>query len=734
MRKTGERGRTSWASRQRWPTAALALALLVMGFCPGIVAADENMTSTSTYGDVVRLDPDDTDTLEYIQPIEYTRRRAEYAEMIAEEMTEFDGEIVEMRSSGGGGGGHAIEYDAHCVNFGESSAWNGTLVYSFPSSNKYDAALYMLGFDMASLNQDTLQKLFGGSGYTNFKSFANSIWITSDVASSYANLYLQSRDNARKSRLTNAITVYGANLIWMYCGATSLYEAARQDVADARDDDTEDPSTGDGTEEYETYTLIPVEKWAPTQTNYAGFAIPTTYYQQLVDYAGEHDQEILAQAKVEGGSYARVFTANREDVALHVDYQNRQYVTQWLNNFICWLVDTTTLGELTYDGKTYLKFVNPRSIRQSVGKVVDGTYPLQYSSWLGDGGEVVQPDYPDPSNPTWVDITLNEGDSTTVNNYTYDPTTNNTTYNYDETNNTYNYNTTNNYNWGQDPIAPVTQDVKDYTDILLAILHAVQQVDNDIRALENDVRQLGSTIANAIQDAANNLGLNMATNIHSLSTDIESYLNNLGEGIADMLTDLTVNIDAIWEHWFNDVLRGWLEEIINAMPQSMQFVNDNDQSLDTIENLLRRILMRMGGDSSKPDKGTGDGIGFWDWLMQLFEEALQDIAETIGNSTGQMVGLLESLTRLFPFSIPWDIYTMLALFSADPVTPVFDVVFPVPAIIDESEHIDFEVDMTPYDDVAQLLRSIQLIFFCWWLARQVPGWLNEFKIGGTTDD
>ena len=67
-----------------------------------------------------------------------------------------------------------------------------------------------------------------------------------------------------------------------------------------------------------------------------------------------------------------------------------------------------------------------------------------------------------------------------------------------------------------------------------------------------------------------------------------------------------------------------------------------------------------------------------------------------------------SLTDLFPFCIPKDIYDLVTVFNAEPEAPhfVFDVPFPY---MEEPWHID--IDFAVWDSVALVLRRLELLLF-----------------------
>lgn len=99
-------------------------------------------------------------------------------------------------------------------------------------------------------------------------------------------------------------------------------------------------------------------------------------------------------------------------------------------------------------------------------------------------------------------------------------------------------------------------------------------------------------------------------------------------------------------------------------------------------------------DTSDPTEGTEPDEG---------EE--EKPSEELGNFT-------LDLSDYFPFCIPFDLYDFFACLAASPEAPVihWEIVGP-----GGSSH-ELNLDLSPYDSVAQLLRRLQLLLFCVGLA------------------
>ena len=72
------------------------------------------------------------------------------------------------------------------------------------------------------------------------------------------------------------------------------------------------------------------------------------------------------------------------------------------------------------------------------------------------------------------------------------------------------------------------------------------------------------------------------------------------------------------------------------------------------------------------------------------------------------------LGMVFPFCIPFDVYHMVTLLVAEPVAPNGKWEFSLPW--DSSRVYSVEWDLEDFDDVASLLRTMELIVFAVGLA------------------
>lgn len=83
-------------------------------------------------------------------------------------------------------------------------------------------------------------------------------------------------------------------------------------------------------------------------------------------------------------------------------------------------------------------------------------------------------------------------------------------------------------------------------------------------------------------------------------------------------------------------------------------------------------------------------------------------AGTSVSNTNLLNGFIATdLQLLFPFCLPWDLYNLVQLFNASAQAPVFSLPLTVRGIVDE----DVEIDLSVFDPVMEVARTLELIAF-----------------------
>lgn len=96
-------------------------------------------------------------------------------------------------------------------------------------------------------------------------------------------------------------------------------------------------------------------------------------------------------------------------------------------------------------------------------------------------------------------------------------------------------------------------------------------------------------------------------------------------------------------------------------------------------------------------------------LEDEVEDEIEDYEELSVNPDDYAVN---GLQEIFPFCIPFDLYNFVEALDATPEAPVINWRFYVPGICDET----IEIDLSVFDTVAQILRTMELLLFCVGLA------------------
>lgn len=123
-----------------------------------------------------------------------------------------------------------------------------------------------------------------------------------------------------------------------------------------------------------------------------------------------------------------------------------------------------------------------------------------------------------------------------------------------------------------------------------------------------------------------------------------------------------------------------------------------------------------------PIDWPADGIPI-DWgdapsiTMELPDTFFDDLTGAISDALDESYGLANQykspgLSDIFPFCIPFDIYHFFEALAADPVAPCFEIPFYVEGLVDYT----FEIDLSVFESVAQVVRIMELLLFCVGLA------------------
>lgn len=206
---------------------------------------------------------------------------------------------------------------------------------------------------------------------------------------------------------------------------------------------------------------------------------------------------------------------------------------------------------------------------------------------------------------------------------------------------------------------------------------------------------------------------NHSTYYASLRSNVESDFNYSNIPISDVQYNMSSNNAWINHDWVQPAYEPagiYVNTGVIVNPSSDQDYTPGDGAILDVGGLWSSDLDEiLNGDI--PD--ALDDSGELDASMEYVGEDVvaEDVVEdsSLTNSVSSNVSDYQTpgLQSVFPFCIPFDIYSFFECLAADPVAPAFTWRFYVPGICDE----EFTVDLAPFSTVAQIVRTMELLAF-----------------------
>ena len=160
-------------------------------------------------------------------------------------------------------------------------------------------------------------------------------------------------------------------------------------------------------------------------------------------------------------------------------------------------------------------------------------------------------------------------------------------------------------------------------------------------------------------------------------------IEKTNDDISDLVAD-NVNID---------------EVDAKSVDQVLADVKSVDASVDAATDITKTLTDTITDANTKADE-----------RVEPDEKNVDNPAES-----DEVKKYKVKLVDIFPFCIPYDIYRFLNCLKADPVAPSFDI----PIIAANSfglEEYTYTLDLSQFDSVAKILRTMELLVFCVGLA------------------
>lgn len=196
-----------------------------------------------------------------------------------------------------------------------------------------------------------------------------------------------------------------------------------------------------------------------------------------------------------------------------------------------------------------------------------------------------------------------------------------------------------------------------------------------------------------------------------LNENVTSVKDALGN-IVDEIRNLSNSTGSPPDGFIENVYQ-FFTDVINNFDEI--FFDDSGRNVfDVINENIKNIEL----PSSSPPIVDSDG-NIWDFLdfvtglgEKALDEAEKDVDDLVGTLLDVFDSCLELIKTRFPFSIPWDIVAIMAVLSAEPETPVFDIPLKLERYgIDTSVRIDF----SNFSILSDISRSFLTLIWCMYL-------------------
>ena len=226
-----------------------------------------------------------------------------------------------------------------------------------------------------------------------------------------------------------------------------------------------------------------------------------------------------------------------------------------------------------------------------------------------------------------------------------------------------------------------------YSDVLLPVVGTSQQA---LKSLIDgfDIEEGGANSDTFVGDV----------------NDIDSSVLNPTSG-NDIVIDTGIDINGIASR-YGDIGTITIDNYLETLRQAINGVNDLTIA---VQNVATGVIENVDvGVFNPTDVAVSN---------EAEEEAENQIATPVidvneypsGEAAEQALnGLQFDLTKIFPFCIPFDIVHIIQKFDVPRQIPHIQISLPLPGV---GETLDLDLDLTPFDGVATVLRTMELIAF-----------------------
>jgi hypothetical protein len=211
-----------------------------------------------------------------------------------------------------------------------------------------------------------------------------------------------------------------------------------------------------------------------------------------------------------------------------------------------------------------------------------------------------------------------------------------------------------------------------YADVVGTITSTGSDVIDGLNSLGDSLTGIGNDVltgVNSLGDSLTGIGNDVLTGVQSQTKSLTDALTGIGDDVLTGVQSQTKSLTDALTGIGDDVITG-----VKAIPTSISTAATD--ITDAISGATTSII---------------DGVGTW---------VLGDTS-----TSPDLLKLTADLTKVFPFSIPFDLINMVSALSAKPVAPSFDfTIFGG----DYFPNQTFNIDLSGFDQVASWVRTAEL--------------------------
>lgn len=198
--------------------------------------------------------------------------------------------------------------------------------------------------------------------------------------------------------------------------------------------------------------------------------------------------------------------------------------------------------------------------------------------------------------------------------------------------------------------------------------------------LKENANQIGSAIQEKIDSSLERLGDRVQQLQDGILPQIEAFKDTVTQGFVDC------------QNWF----QGLGDSIASALDALGTKLSTGIQScFDTLREFATQTF---------PAKMAEVG----QWIQSLPEKIAEAVKKILPEHEDLGTAHPADWKSIFPFCVPFDLIDFLGILAAEPEAPKFTWRFYAPPVVDQ----EIEIDLSPWDGVAQVVRTMELLAFC----------------------